>query len=446
MKWRNPLQYIKFDYLIAAFLTLIVCLFIYGRQRLFHEMDVNHSESVEDMEEHFQRISSGQHLRNLSHLINIHSVNYLLRKDPKDKQILDETNAQFHQVLRQLETPEDHPLLDEIARTQDAKLAYFNSMLPLTFDQKVEELQRPKIRSLNAKLRNDEDELIELERNRYLEESRDVDDARKKMVKELTFNSTLLLFLTIGISALIIFFANRFRLQSQKRLQAIKSRDDILSVVSHDLKNPLGTIKLNSQMALRNLTSNSPSTEKIVRNLDGIQKAVDVMQSLILDLLDMRKLEEGKFELELREENLNDLVLEAETLLKPIADTKSITIANVLPPSPVIVKCDKKRMLQILSNLLSNALKFTKEGGKVEVRAEDQGEQIHLAVVDNGSGIPAKDLPHIFDRYWQAKATAKQGTGLGLSIVKGLVSAHGGYIWVESKVNRGSAFHFTLPV
>lgn len=408
-------------------------------------MDVNHRQSVDDMEYHFDRISSGQYLRNLSHLINIHSVNYVLRKDMNDKQLLGETMDVFHKTIQKLKTKEDSDLLDDIKNVQDEKINYLKTLVPLSFDDRLKELSRSKLRSMNAQLRADEERLIDLERERYREESEQVDEARRKMVKEITLTSTILLFLTIGLSALIIFFGKRIRLQSQGRLTAIRSRDDVLSVVSHDLKNPLGTIKLNTQMAMKNLTSESPSPEKAIKNLDGIQKAVFIMQTLISDLLEMRRIESGKMELEVKEENLNELIVEAEALLNPMAEKKSIAIENTLPANPLMVKCDKIRVLQILSNLLSNALKFSKDGSKVEVRVLNEGDKIHLAVADQGPGIPEKDIPHLFDRFWQAKATAKQGTGLGLSIAQGLVQAHGGRIWVESKVNRGTTFHFTLP-
>ncbi|WPU66614.1 sensor histidine kinase [Peredibacter starrii] len=446
MNTRVPLQNIKFEYVLAALLTLIVVIFIYGRQLVFHEMDVNHRESVDDMEYHFDRISSGQYLRNLSHLINIQSVNYVIREDEKDKQALDETMRFYQQTVQKLKTKEDEKLLENILKGQEEKIHYIMSLLPLSKGEKVKELSRPKLRRLNARLREDEVGLIDLERQRYQEESEQVDEARRKMVKEITLTSTILLFLTIGLSGLIIYFGKRIRLQSQGRLEAIRSRDDVLSVVSHDLKNPLGTIKLNCQMAMRNITGEFPNPEKIVKNLDGIQKAVFIMQTLIQDLLEMRKIESGKMELEVKEENLNELVVEAESLLNPMAEKKSIAITNTLPSNPLIIKCDKIRVLQILSNLISNALKFSKEGGKVEVRVLNEGEAVHLAVADQGPGISEKDIPHLFDRFWQAKATAKQGTGLGLSIAQGLVHAHGGRIWVESRVNRGTTFHFTLPV
>ena len=445
MNTRVPLQNIKFEYILAVLLTLIVVIFIYGRQLVFHEMDVNHRQSVDDMEYHFERISSGQYLRNLSHLINIHSVNYVLRKDINDKQRLSETMDVFHKTIQKLKTNEDSDLLDDIKDVQDEKINYLKRLVPLSFDDRLKELSRPKLRELNTRLREDEERLIDLEREKYQEESEQVDESRRKMVQEITLTSTILLFLTIGLSALIIFFGKRIRLQSQGRLTAIRSRDDVLSVVSHDLKNPLGTIKLNTQMAMRNLTSASPNPEKAVKNLDGIQKAVFIMQTLIQDLLEMRRIESGKMELEVKEENLNELIVEAEALLNPMAEKRSIAITNTLPATPLMVKCDKIRVLQILSNLLSNALKFSSDGGKVEVRVLNEGDKIHLAVADQGPGIPEKDIPHLFDRFWQAKATAKQGTGLGLSIAQGLVQAHGGRIWVESKVNRGTTFHFTLP-
>lgn len=234
------------------------------------------------------------------------------------------------------------------------------------------------------------------------------------------------------------------RLSHKNALQAIKSRDDILAVVSHDLKNPLSAISLNTELMIKRLGNGE--NEKMFRSLTQIKKAVETMKDLIQDLLDQAKLESGKIELDFQQENFQDVLKEAEDLLVPISLSKTIEVVNHTPSTPIIVEVDKKRLKQILSNLISNALKFSQEGGKIEVITTVKEAKLKVSIHDNGPGIAENDLPHVFDRFWQAKKTAKKGTGLGLAIVKGLVGAHGGNIWVESKPGEGTTFSFTIPL
>jgi signal transduction histidine kinase len=129
-----------------------------------------------------------------------------------------------------------------------------------------------------------------------------------------------------------------------------------------------------------------------------------------------------------------------------LAISKGLQLKSELPTDLYAVFVDRHRILQVFANLIGNAIKFTPSGGTITVRAEQFEEDIQFSVEDTGPGIPKEEIPHLFDRFWQARKTARLGTGLGLFIVKGIVEGHGGRIWVESELGVGSRFHFTLPM
>jgi signal transduction histidine kinase len=140
------------------------------------------------------------------------------------------------------------------------------------------------------------------------------------------------------------------------------------------------------------------------------------------------------------------LVQQASEVLRPLALQKYQQLRVEVAPGLPRVSVDRERMLQVLTNLVGNAIKFTPAGGCVTVRARQVDGKVRVSVKDNGPGIPAEDVPHLFERFWRASGVNERGTGLGLSIVKRIVEAHGGTIWVETQVGTGSTFFFTLPV
>jgi light-regulated signal transduction histidine kinase (bacteriophytochrome) len=233
--------------------------------------------------------------------------------------------------------------------------------------------------------------------------------------------------------------------QLEREQRAVRARDDLVAVVSHDLKNPLGVIQMQAALLLRTAVA---SDQEPVRRLRGsaerIQRAVDRMNALISDLLDLAKIEAGRFEVQPQPERAEDIVDDVTTIMGPLAESKQIRLITELR-SPSQVNVDRERVFQVLSNLVGNALKFTPEGGTITLKAEPAGREVLFSVADTGSGIPQEQLPHVFDRYWQAPRASRKGTGLGLYIAKGIVEAHGGQLWVQSVPARGATFGFTLP-
>jgi PAS domain S-box-containing protein len=229
--------------------------------------------------------------------------------------------------------------------------------------------------------------------------------------------------------------------------EAIAERDRVLGVVAHDLRGPLNSIVLRSELALRKLVPSSPALEPLRIALGRIEDAAMHMERLVRDLLDVSRMQTGRFQLELRSWAPCALVSEAIDQVGPQAAAQRVSLRVTVEPGLPSVRADRDRVLQVFSNLLGNALKFTPEEGEIEVRAWHDGpSSVAFSVRDNGPGIPAEHLRHVFDRFWQSNRGDRRGTGLGLSICKGIVEGHGGEIAVDSTLGRGSTFQFTLPL
>jgi signal transduction histidine kinase len=224
--------------------------------------------------------------------------------------------------------------------------------------------------------------------------------------------------------------------------RAIRARQDLLATVSHDLKNPLSNILMGTEALKRIMRRVDPTA---FRRLESIWRAADRMDRMILDLLDLANIDAQKLAVATRRESVAALLHDALEPFEEPAERSRLRLRCGPTADGLEIECDRGRMLQVLGNLVGNAIKFTPAGGTVAVRTERRGNDVLFSVSDTGPGIDPDDVDHIFDRYWQARKTAQLGTGLGLSIVKGLVEAHGGRIWAESALGRGAAFFFTIP-
>ena len=217
---------------------------------------------------------------------------------------------------------------------------------------------------------------------------------------------------------------------------ASRARDEVLAVVSHDLRGPLHAISLASE-ALR-----EDANDDAKRYLSAIDRAGARAERLISDLLDASEIENGKLSLTLGRVNLGSVVKQAVADHELAARESKATIAAVVPADPVYVQADRDRLLQALANLVGNALKHAR-GTAIEVSLARVDQHAVIAVSDRGPGIPASELPHVFDRYWTGRAR-KGGAGLGLAIAKGIALAHGGTIQVLSRPGEGARFELAL--
>ena len=225
--------------------------------------------------------------------------------------------------------------------------------------------------------------------------------------------------------------------------QANRARDEVLSVVSHDLRNPISAIAMCGRVLEDNPPESSADRAELLRN---IRESADWANRLIQDLLDVASIERGQLSLQLREQDPAQMVLQALHMFELEAQQHGIALTASVPTNLPLVKADNGRVIQVLGNLLRNAIKFTPQGGGITVSAEERDSKVILSVRDTGAGIAGAHLPRVFDRYWQsADGSRTRGTGLGLSIAKGIVEAHGGTIWVDSVPGAGSTFSFSLP-
>lgn len=226
--------------------------------------------------------------------------------------------------------------------------------------------------------------------------------------------------------------------------KALQTRKKVMQAVSHDLRNPLASILLNSTSLLSPRLSQELAPA--VRDALGtITLAAEQMERLIQDLLDVTRLEAGHFAIDRSPQELMLLVGSGLSLLQPIAERRSVGLVPEQVGEIPVLHLDGGRILQVLSNLVENAVKFTPEGGEVRVRVEAMEDGVRVSVADTGPGIEEAHLPHLFTPFWQGVPSGRQGAGLGLTIARGIVEAHGGRIGVEPRPGGGSIFHFTLP-
>jgi PAS domain S-box-containing protein len=228
---------------------------------------------------------------------------------------------------------------------------------------------------------------------------------------------------------------------NERLTAAVRARDQVLSYVAHDLRSPLGGISLMAGLLLRH-----PSGEaERRRSLEAIVQAAGQMDRLIQDLLDAGRIEGGRLRLDAEPLAVEPVVREAMLVLERAAAEAGVRLSAELPADLPLVLADRGRLLQVLANLVENAIRFTPRGGRITLRAAAAETEVTFAVADTGPGIAPEDLPHLFDRFWQAQRTGRGGAGLGLAIARGIVEEHGGRIWAESRAGAGSTFCFTLP-
>jgi signal transduction histidine kinase len=217
----------------------------------------------------------------------------------------------------------------------------------------------------------------------------------------------------------------------------------VLAVVSHDLRNPISAIA----MCARVLTESPPESEsERRRTLGAITEATDWANRLIEDLLDMASIEAGTLSIERTHETVPLLVQSAVGILEgQIRERGHEVIVNVAHGISSL-HADAGRIVQVLSNLLGNAVKFTPPGGRITIHVDAADGQTRFRVSDTGPGIPPEEATLVFQRYWHVRRGAgKRGSGLGLAIARGIVDAHGGRIWLESEPGKGASFIFTIP-
>jgi signal transduction histidine kinase/CheY-like chemotaxis protein len=232
---------------------------------------------------------------------------------------------------------------------------------------------------------------------------------------------------------------------STRAERANRAKDTFLGTVSHELRNPLNSILLWSTALLRDQSLN----ESARRGMNAIERAVRIQGQLIEDLLDISRIESGRLRLDVQNVDLAEVVRAGVDSMRAAAEAKSIAIHEILDPRVDFISGDPGRLQQVVWNLVSNAVKFTPKGGKIQVRLERINSHVEIIVADTGRGIESASLGSVFERFWQEDdgVQSKHGVGLGLSIVKELVSLHGGTVSAHSDGSgKGSTFTVRLPL
>lgn len=238
--------------------------------------------------------------------------------------------------------------------------------------------------------------------------------------------------------------------EANKKLQALdKLKSDFISIVSHELRTPLTAIKAFVELLI--VKQDMPSERKM-KFLRTVNDESDRLGRLINDLLDLTKIEAGTINWRMAELSIQEIIQLSVEMLLPSARSKGLRVSVNVDPSLPRFKGDRDRLVQVVTNILSNAIKFTGEGGEVSVSVQEENKgtrQLLVAIADTGIGIPEEELDQIFDKFHRAGdllTTKVEGTGLGLSIARQIVEYHGGRIWATSTYGAGSTILFTIPL
>jgi PAS domain S-box-containing protein len=226
---------------------------------------------------------------------------------------------------------------------------------------------------------------------------------------------------------------------TEEAVRAVRAREYTLATVAHDLRNPIQNI------AMAAAALSSADMDKRTALVGVIHRSTQEMTRLIADLLDVANIESGMFSIHKSQVDVRALLTETRERFEPQALASDITLECEVSAEVAALDADLDRLSQTLSNLVANALKFTPAGGRVSLRAASEEGAVRISIEDTGVGIPEENLPHIFDRFWQATRSSRAGAGLGLAICKGIVEAHGGRIEATSNEGRGTSIHITLP-
>lgn len=370
-------------------------------------------------------------------------------------------HANFNEALEELKTIEtdqrSHDLLVDLRQLTDRRHAYALPGIQMVRDGKptksVEDYFREQTGPLTDTIRKEMNELVQREADDFEAAKSRVSGTVGRIMSAFVALSVVTIAFILVIGSLVISVIRQKRAYDEsqeavlaRELRLSQARKETVEVVSHDLKNPLGTVKVSLQMALYHLNDPTPNMVKdALEYLQIASRSTDSMERLIKDLLDHAKIEAGHLVLDRRETDLSKLIGDLGTRFGLLAKERGIAL-TMNGGESTMVACDSGRIEQVISNLLGNAVKFTPHGGRIHLNLQREKNDVFVSVEDSGPGLTEAQCAKIFDRFWQVRETAHKGNGLGLSIAKAIVEAHGGAISVISKPGQGSKFFFVLPV
>jgi len=399
-------------------------------------------------EEH--EITLVERLRWNSELIVSHGRGYLISADPSLLARVQEAAARFDRNVAALRgegvSPGEAGLVAETQsaarRFQTTQGALFAARRASADPERLIERFDTELRPLRVELERSVDRLVLHKESALAQIYDQARHARRQLANRLYGLLGLLVLISLGVAwyfaTLLGKSYRQERMAVEAARKAVRSRDHVMGIVAHDLRNPLSAITMKAALMKRQATS-----EKARGDADSIQNVAMRMEYLIKSLLDVTTMEAGRFSLTRASCDIDDLMHETLELFSNLAASKQVRLQVDVSDRGLAIDADRDRVLQVLSNLIGNALKFTPQEGEVNVSMERRQNLARFAVSDTGPGIAESDVPKLFDRFWKGAAA---GTGLGLFIAKGIVEAHGGRIWVESRPGEGATFRFELPL
>ena len=400
-----------------------------------------------------QEIRIAERLRWSGELIVSAGRGYLIADDPQLRATLQRGEADFDEGVRALEnaalTPGGDALVGDVERTAETFRRLQKEVLAARDRrQDPEELTRrfqAELLPLRDQLARSLDRLVEHQTHLIKEVYADTQARRASW--------TILIYGTLGVIFLaglaIAWYFTKLLVGSHRQTEgalqtahrALAARNELVGIVAHDLRNPLGAITMKAALLRREADS-----EKVRQQAESIENVTMRMEYLIRTMLDVSTMEAGKFSVTPVPCDAEDLLREAMDLFVTLSASKQVRLEQRIKAPGLAIRAERERVLQVLSNLLGNALKFTPPGGHVTVSLDRQGTDARFGVHDTGPGIAREHLSNVFARFWKAETPGKKGTGLGLFIAKGIIDAHGGRIWVESEPSHGARVYFTLPL
>jgi signal transduction histidine kinase len=398
-----------------------------------------------------QEITLAERLRWSGELIVSAGRGFLISRDPALLRRLLRARAEFDRELQALSSGTEPPGSEQFlvaverdarnfVRTQESLAAARGAQsdvaeLTLRFERELIPLQHALAESLDRLVEHKE----ETRNSLYVQAESERQRLQTILYGFLAASLVLALAATVHFARLVerAYEAERTAVEAARR--AVVSRDDLMGMVAHDLRTPLQAIVLKA-LLLKKLAVSPQLRDQA----DSITRICRSMEHLIRTMLDVASIQAGRFSLAPTVCLVEEILREALPMLQPLAAAKEIRLTYKLEPTDLLVIADRERVLQVIANLVGNAIKFSPIASEVAVRIERQDEVVRFSIADQGPGILPENLSHIFARYWKRQPEAKMGMGLGLFIAKTIVDAHGGHIWAESEPGRGATLYFTL--
>ncbi len=442
----------KFESTATIGFVILTALLAFGMAFSIRRFAAESNQQVRRISAEEDEITLVERLRWSAELIISSGRGYLITGEPAIRTQVETSKGQFQRAMDELLALESSPQGRALAEASEQAATRFIRVQQEILDarlgpdapQLLAERFELELLPLAAELDESLSRLVEHKESALQEHYLRAERERAQLAARLyaLLGGLLLASLAVGW-----YFARRLgRSHRQQRealetaRKALAARDMLMGVVAHDLRSPLGAIAMKATLMRK-----SADSERLRKQAESIENVAARMERLIRTTLDVTTIEAGKFSVLPARCAAEELLRETTELFGADAAAKQVRLEQTVSEGGLVVLADRERVLQVLSNLVSNALKFTPQGGQVSLTVERQASMAQFTVADTGPGIGRQNLPYVFERFWR-ETQEKKGTGLGLFIAKGIVDAHGGRIWVDSDLGQGTRFYFTLPL